>query len=344
MIVPRPYDNALRLLRARAFLYARQAQVYGPSSLLFDLEKSYRDFDAMLKRSVLYARFGVREVVAEARVTFRASGAALMVRRQPGLASAKGGASNFEDFVRSMRLIPAPGAPLRKTDLAGQSHEIDVQVIGPDLLEVTLRSQPGPGRKGYRPSDRSLRLAWFETLLTEWVGIGSPLRLDGWASSLAPSSDRVWTVTRRLSQADIDISGESVPHVFRWKESTLARASTYSDLDESDIAAALQAAGVALPPNSHRQARLEEDLGQGRACLLLRYIHLVPDPHPGADGNGATVPPQFSAGYVVLENDYLEILIDGGTGKVLSEARKWRPEPAFADLAPDHLTADTVTA
>jgi hypothetical protein len=341
---PHPADNALRLLRARVFLYSRQVQVYGPRSLFYDLEKSYRDFDAMQKRAVLYARFGVREVVAEARASFSASGATLVVQRRSGMTPAKGGASNFEDFVRSKRMVPAPGAPLKRADLGGILHEIEIAVSGNDHLELALRPMPGPRRRGLRRSDRSLRLAWFEALLTEWIGSGSPLRLDGWPDPLSLSQDRVWTVSRRLSQADIDISGEAVPHVFRWKEATLAKSSTYAALDENDIAAALQAAGLVLPPNAHRQAALEEDLGQGGSCLLLRYAHLVPDPDPGADGNGATVPPQLSAGFIVMENDYLEILIDAGTGKVFSESSKWRPEPALAAPAPQRDPAEAVPA
>lgn len=138
-----------------------------------------------------------------------------------------------------------------------------------------------------------------------------------------------WEISRRVSTIDLDLSGENPPHAFRWKEMTLAETSTYSDLDDHDVAAILQASGVRLPPDAHRIAKLREALPRGRACLLLRYTHRLPDPASESDlsSSETDTPIWMNKGSVVMENDYLEILIDAGTGKVFSIDGKWRPVP-----------------
>ena len=42
----------------------------------------------------------------------------------------------------------------------------------------------------------------------------------------------------------------------------------------------------------------------------------------------------MNPGSIVMENDHLEILVDAGTGKVFSEAWKWRPEVSMGPVGP----------
>ena len=352
-------DTALRLLRARTFLYGRQAVLYGNRSLSFSLEKAYRSYDDMQKRGILFVRYGVREIVAEVSAEIDGLGASLIVERPAGLTPAKGGAPGFEDFLRAKRLVAAPGGPWKQVDLQGRIHDVEIHPAGPDRLELKLLpatgTVPTAASKGWRESGRALREAWIRDLLAEWIGDRAPLQLEGGLRPLAPAGAPAktiartlawayaWTVSRRISQVDIDISGEDVPHVFRWKETTLAEASAYAALDDADIAAALSASGVVLPPDAHRQGMVQEDLGRGSSCLLLRYAHLIPDPDPDAASAAgpASAPPWMNAGFIVMENDYLEVFIDGRTGKVFSESRKWRPAP---QLASTHPVPETVGA
>jgi hypothetical protein len=130
------------------------------------------------------------------------------------------------------------------------------------------------------------------------------------------------------------MSGENPSDVFRWKESSLANASTYAGLEDVEIASILQSSNCSLPPNARLQAKMRESLSKSSSCLLLRYAHMLPDPDASSDPGpaayptspGSKAPLWMNRGYLDIEGDYLELLIDATSRKVFSESRKWRPD------------------
>lgn len=336
------YSLEKRLMNCRAALFARRGPLYGNRNIFFQLEKSYQGYDGMLKRDMLYARYGVREVVAEARAAFAGQAATLEVWRHPGFDPAAGGPASFVDLLKGKGLIPAPGAQMRPLLLDGLRYEMTLHLGSPDLVILGIsasNSGTGMARRRFRKSGTFLMKAWMQSLLQEWIGKPSQLQLDSRNLILATVNAAEWTVSRRISQIDMDCSGEDMPQAFRWLETGISKASRYDDLPDSEIAKILSVSGIDLPTNAVLQGKTQSELSKDSSCLSIRYAHLIPDAEPSPDGHAGLVPPYMNPGLIVMENDYLEILIDAGTGKVFGESKKWRPEPDQAHRLPEQELA-----
>lgn len=323
-----------RQLNCRTALHARRGPLYGNRNIAFLLEKSYRGYDGMLKRDMLYTRFGAREVVSEARAVFIGQVGTLEVRSHPGFGPAMGGPANFEDILKAKGIQPAPGVQKRPLILSGRAHEVTLLQCDPDLVIFRISALPpavfggaGKGRKRYRISGKSLIKTWMQTLLQEWIGKSGQLQLDSRPLIPAKVDSIEWMASRRISQIDMDCSGEDAPDAFRWLETGLSKSARHADLSDSEITGILSGFGIVLPPQAQLQGKTQSELSKGSSCLSIRYAHLLPDPDPSPDGHTAQVPPHMNNGFIVMENDYWEILIDAGTGKVFGESRKWRTEP-----------------
>lgn len=327
-------DTEELLQRARAFLHSRRTILYGQRNIFFRLEKCYRTYDGMLKRNILHTRFAVMEGIAEARLEHSGLRCNMTVQRLGSFLPSPGSAGNLAQFAASKGLTAYPGHPRKSLELQGRPFGIECPGLRTDYLELQLEPLPlSTGQKhGYLP--RTRKRAWFHTLLAEWVSADPSLVLEGYPEPLTRTGDHVWTISRRISSLDLDMSGENPSDVFRWKETSLANASTYAELDDMEIASSLRSSNCILPKNARLQARMKESLSKSSSCLLLRYAHLLPDPDALSDpgpaafpaGPGSKAPLWKNHGYLDIEGDYLEFLIDATSRQVFSEARKWRSD------------------
>jgi hypothetical protein len=305
---------APRVLQARYLLWPLRNSLYGKENVFFDLESHYVEHDGMLMRNMFYAHFGVHEVAFEARLRFTDRGEAVFsVFGYPESISVLGGMPSLGELARSR---------LAKN---GEQAAVDSK---PMTLDIAFSMRHTPYKASLRISYRSDLRKWCESLLEEWARSNSEFILTHSKADILLDPVDTWILSRRISEVDTDLSGESPPQVYRWKEVLQSNSSFYADLDESTLASILQAAGIALPPDSHRTAKLREDSSSGNSFLLLRFKHLIPDPQgepfPGPIQEAEHAPIWENKGFIRLEGDFLEFLIDARNRKVVSEYRKWR--------------------
>jgi len=304
----------MRILQARLLLHSRQNSLYGKGNVFFGLDSHYEEYDGMLMRSMLYARFGLHEIAFEAKLRFSDKEEAVFsVHGYPELASELGGIPSLEKLVQN-RLA-------RTGELAAIASK-------PSNLEITIPMRASNSRSKLCISGRTIRREWCQSLLDEWLLSKKEFQLAHSRAAILLNPDDTWTLSRRISEVDTDLSGEIPPQVYRWKEISQSKLSSYADLDESNLNFIFQAAGITLQQDSYRIAKIREDLGQNGSCLLLRFDHLIPDPQAefptGSKEQAARNPKWMNAGFIRVEGDFQEYLIDAGNQKVISEFRKWR--------------------
>jgi hypothetical protein len=85
--------------------------------------------------------------------------------------------------------------------------------------------------------------------------------------------------------------------------------------------------GSAPPPEARLQGISPFEPEDGSGCLVLRYVHLLPDPDAGMAAGEPQPACYRNRGSIVVERDFWEFHIDAKTRKLVGEYRKWRPGP-----------------
>jgi hypothetical protein len=312
--------NPDSLASAKAYLTWRLPSLYGPGRFHLELEKCTRSFDAMLKRGMLYARFGLGKVRAEAFLAPYRSGLLFSV-------SVPSGGMPFLDFLRKDHLNWLSGKDAVPVSIFGRTALLKIEGVSPDREWLSLSPSAPISKRmsaSFVPLEEKSSSVWLGNLFDAWCAS------QDWNSGM--DRLRIWPMLRKdffawnpISQIDVDTSQESRPHAFRWLERTLAQSSSYAPLEKTEIDGILLSAGVQPRPDSHLTGKTESEFSSNSACLALRYSHRVPDPTVGPDGGETGI--LSEPGFIVVEDDFHEIMIDAGTCTVIGETWKWRNPP-----------------
>lgn len=319
----------MALSNANTFLIRKMPILYGGRNIRFDLESRYLDFDGMLKREIVYCKFDVVERIAECRIRLDGSSLQILVDHEPLPA----GPDNLQEpeafsafLVRRRYLTLVPDRTFR---LALPSYEGALDLAkgahgGFSLATPGMRPRYVP-HAGTQPPSLDLELeAWLRQALSEWASQVRGLRIDMFREAATDGMSGTLSAWKWISQIDIDLSGEDVPHVFRWQECARMAQAAYTGLSEQECLAIL-AENRTEPPKDSRLigiSRFEVDDDNG--CVALRYAHILADPVGGAPGENPTEPYRRNPGFIVVERDFWEFHIDANDRMLIGEYRKWR--------------------
>lgn len=256
------------------------------------------------------------------------------------------GLEDFRAFLLRRGLVEAGSLGLLTTGSVHKLHltlphfQGDLDPVEETPGKLVFSATRFVARPDREPGDLRIELEdWLRGALLSWAGGAPQVRVEDVDGS--SSTERSLNVWKRLSQIDIDLSGEDDPDVFRWQESSRAERASHSALSESECLAILGRNGIDLPGDARLQSVTELELDDDSSCVAVRFEHVLPDPER-AEPDGAVPQARLrNRGFIVVEGDFREIHIDASDKTVIGEYRKWRAVGEVACLgAPQGASAD----
>jgi hypothetical protein len=311
--------------RNQSFFKARSPRLYGNKTVRLKLESHYTGFEGMLKREIAYCKYEVWERVCECRSVVTDLAFETRIAHFP---------KGFSEFlVRRERLKDQGGAGRAYgLVLPGFEGEVSLTLMGENAftLKAAMRIRPSAATAAEAPLLDVELSRWLQDAADEWTKGLQNRRMDLAREAVGGAVRIIQGAWRRISQIDIDASGEAEPHAFRWKEAELFAQARFAQLSEAECAAILKENGVEAPAESRFVGILPFEIDDKSACVLLRYEHVLPD--PAAEPSSPWVAPGY-AGLIAAENDFWEFHIDAGARKLIGENRKWRDVTAALSQA-----------
>lgn len=314
----------------QAFLKARAPQLYGKKAIRFQLMSHYTGYEGMLKREIAYCKYEVWERVCECRTVVTGFAFESRIAHFP---------AGFSDFLIRRGYLRDQGGTYRLI-LPGFEGEAALTPLGEGAFAIKAAMRPRPSATqpaGTQPAatDQAANPAGpmeipsldaelarrLQEAAEDWTK-GLPERLTDVAREEVNGMIRlIQGVWRRISQIDIDASGDPEPHAFRWQETELFARARFASLSEAECAAILKENGVEVPRESRLAGITQFDIDDKNACVSIRYEHVLPD--PSAEPSPEILDAR-NAGLIVVENDFWEFHLDAIARKLIGENRKWR--------------------
>lgn len=319
----RAIKDDTRFEYAIGYLYAIKKELYGDRQVLFKVERAYQDYDPMLKRSIAYGRISANQVLCGIEACETKQDISLFVGAVDTLPP-------FVGYLRAHFGLHGNAA----NDVRIQFNGIELRIGWRELQDKSALISISQGGAAVRPGkirfkrllSEELFRKYFEKWLIEWSA-PQGLLIHSFGNGYAYRIPRrYWLLVNRISHIDVDSSGESPPHVFRWLENSLARESkTNPSVPEKQLLESLSRSGFRMHPGARFHGLAESEVNDG-TCINLRFHHFVADSAPAEEQIASDIP--SNAGLILMENDFHEISMDTARSRVIGEHWKWRPEPA----------------
>jgi len=317
------------LAKIDKFLDSQRQFWYPEVNVVYKRKSAYCSFSDRLKREILYTQYSSNELLASLVLKFSSDGKRLDVSFSYKSGDA-GIALPDQSILETLQKRGAiSNVSFREENEQAENKpnfESDIQYFGKTLKAVGYVEEPelrwlsiSEGEEGTFKDEKKLR-DWSISILNEWLQDIQPVEFE-W---LSQNGSFLLQALKEVSEVGVDASSEEEPHVFRWREESLAdQCKSSSVLPKQDVEDIIKKCGVEIPKDAELVGLGPHGENTSNPCLRVIYVHTIEDSN--AESSGKIPPVYRSSGKVIIEGDFCIFHIDPENQRVFSEFRKWRP-------------------
>lgn len=306
------FDKFISVLNSRKLFW------YAGKEVTFIYKSHYVEFDEHLNREICFADYSSEEKIMSCNCIFMESTCELSISKQVVNLSGE----TFFQYLQKNNFCNF-NVPLCTEGffiIDNSKVEAKFELVNGSIENVSIKCDPFKIQ------------IWLKTVMQQFLSFQQNLRVN--LESRKNYLNETVTIDAfiPLSYVELELSTDSNNDTASWKEITIdSNCIDFIEFDKNEALLILKENGIVLPPNADNTGWYRNEYGGNTNAFIFRCEHRMPDTlqtnfNDTTESTYNQSVQHKHCGYITVENDIFQCMVDTKNRKVISCCQKWQNE------------------